>query len=97
MDALQQIATEMGATLWRFNADICELEMVGVSQTPPSGSEGYVECNCNYNNNSICHVTKMYKFRFLITYHYPVSIFSCYSYSVDVKVEQQSLVDLIQC
>ncbi|KAI3456101.1 hypothetical protein Pfo_012764 [Paulownia fortunei] len=59
VDALQQIAAEMGATFWRFNADFCEVEMVGVSPTPPSGSEGYVECNCNYNNNTVCHVTKI--------------------------------------
>ncbi|KAK6154884.1 hypothetical protein DH2020_009132 [Rehmannia glutinosa] len=43
VEALQQIATEMGATYWRFNGDICELGMVGVSPTPPSGSEGYVD------------------------------------------------------
>ncbi|KAL6574133.1 hypothetical protein OROHE_001675 [Orobanche hederae] len=59
VDALQQIATDMGATLWRFDADLCELEMVGISPTPPSGSEGYVECNCNFENNTLCHVTKM--------------------------------------
>ncbi|KAK6133552.1 hypothetical protein DH2020_032681 [Rehmannia glutinosa] len=59
VEALQQIATEMGATYWRFNGDICELGMVGVSPTPPSGSEGYVDCNCNYNNNTVCHVTKI--------------------------------------
>ncbi|KAK4491621.1 hypothetical protein RD792_002376 [Penstemon davidsonii] len=58
-DALQQIATEMGARYWRFNADLCEVEEVGVTQTPPSGSEGYVECNCNYNNNTVCHVTRI--------------------------------------
>ncbi|KAL6542753.1 hypothetical protein OROHE_010273 [Orobanche hederae] len=49
----------MGATYWRFNGDICELDMVGVSPMPPSGSEGYVECNCNYENNTVCHVTKI--------------------------------------
>ncbi|KAI3466775.1 hypothetical protein Pfo_023438 [Paulownia fortunei] len=59
VDILQQIATEMGATYWRFNGDLCEVDMVGVSPTPPSGSEGYVECNCNYNNNTVCHVTKI--------------------------------------
>ncbi|KAG8385384.1 hypothetical protein BUALT_Bualt03G0037400 [Buddleja alternifolia] len=57
VDALQQIATEMGATYWRFNGDLCEVEMVGVSPSAPSGSEGYVECNCNFDNNTLCHVT----------------------------------------
>lgn len=59
VDALQQMASEMGATYWRFDGKLCELEMVGVSPTPPSGNEGYVECNCNYNNNTVCHVTTM--------------------------------------
>ncbi|KAL7102741.1 hypothetical protein ACP275_08G137100 [Erythranthe tilingii] len=59
VDALQQIATEMGAKYWKFNGGLCEVESVGVSAAPPSGSEGYVECNCNYNNNTICHVTKI--------------------------------------
>ncbi|KAK4440095.1 putative LRR receptor-like serine/threonine-protein kinase RFK1 [Sesamum alatum] len=59
VDALQQIVTEMGATYWRFDADLCEVEMVGISPAAPSGSEGYVECNCNYNNNTVCHVTKI--------------------------------------
>ncbi|KAL3851421.1 hypothetical protein ACJIZ3_013303 [Penstemon smallii] len=66
-DALQQIATEMGARYWRFNADLCEVEEVGLTQTPPSGSEGYVECNCNYNNNTVCHVTRIV----LKGYHLP--------------------------
>ncbi|KAL0352927.1 UNVERIFIED_CONTAM: putative LRR receptor-like serine/threonine-protein kinase [Sesamum angustifolium] len=55
----------MGATYWSFDADLCEVEMVGISPAAPSGSEGYVECNCNYNNNSVCHVTKMYGSNFL--------------------------------
>ncbi|GFQ03191.1 probable LRR receptor-like serine/threonine-protein kinase rfk1 [Phtheirospermum japonicum] len=61
VNALEQIATEMGATSWRFNADLCELETVGFSSTPQSGSEGYVECNCNFilDNNTLCHVTKI--------------------------------------
>ncbi|KAK4399286.1 putative LRR receptor-like serine/threonine-protein kinase [Sesamum angolense] len=65
VDALQQIVTDMGATYWRFDADLCEVEMVGISPAAPSGSEGYVECNCNYNNNTVCHVTKMYGSDFL--------------------------------
>ncbi|KAG8365577.1 hypothetical protein BUALT_Bualt18G0119900 [Buddleja alternifolia] len=59
VEVLQQIANDMGSRYWRFNAELCEVEMVGVSPTPPSASEGYVECNCNYNNSTVCHVTKM--------------------------------------
>ncbi|XP_022870376.1 probable LRR receptor-like serine/threonine-protein kinase RFK1 [Olea europaea var. sylvestris] len=47
----------MGATNWSFNGDTCEVETIVPS--PPSGSEGYVECNCNFNNLTVCHVTKI--------------------------------------
>lgn len=60
--ALQQIVTEMGATYWKFNGDQCEVEMAGISPTPPTGSEGYVDCNCNFDNNTVCHITNLYGF-----------------------------------
>ncbi|KAL2494654.1 putative LRR receptor-like serine/threonine-protein kinase RFK1 [Forsythia ovata] len=57
VNALRQIVTTMGATNWSFNADTCEVQTV--TPSPPSASEGYVECNCNYRNNTVCHVTKI--------------------------------------
>ncbi|CAA2933779.1 probable LRR receptor-like serine threonine-kinase RFK1 isoform X1 [Olea europaea subsp. europaea] len=57
VNALRQIVTTMGATNWSFNGDTCEVEAVVPS--PPSASEGYVECNCNFNNNTVCHVTEI--------------------------------------
>lgn len=57
--ALQQIVTEMGATYWKFNGDQCEIEMVGITPTPPTASEGYVDCNCNFSNNTVCHITNL--------------------------------------
>ncbi|KAH6765271.1 receptor-like kinase in flowers 1 [Perilla frutescens var. frutescens] len=59
VDALQQIVTEMGATYYKFNGDQCEIEMVGMSPTLPTSSEGYVDCNCNFNNNTVCHITNI--------------------------------------
>ncbi|XP_051125516.1 probable LRR receptor-like serine/threonine-protein kinase RFK1 isoform X2 [Andrographis paniculata] len=59
VDALEQIAKKMGATYWEFDAQECEIVTVGLSPITPSASEGYVECNCNYNNNTVCHVTKI--------------------------------------
>ncbi|KAL2524289.1 putative LRR receptor-like serine/threonine-protein kinase RFK1 [Abeliophyllum distichum] len=59
VDLLQQIVTAMGATFWKFNADLCDVEMVGVTQTAPSGAESYVDCDCTYENNTLCHVTKI--------------------------------------
>ncbi|XP_022892349.1 probable LRR receptor-like serine/threonine-protein kinase RFK1 isoform X3 [Olea europaea var. sylvestris] len=59
VDALQQIVTAMGAKFWKFNAHLCDVELVGVTQIAPSGSESYVDCDCNYENNTVCHVTKI--------------------------------------
>ncbi|KAK4386524.1 putative LRR receptor-like serine/threonine-protein kinase RFK1 [Sesamum angolense] len=88
VDALQQIATEMGATQWRFNGDSCEVEMVGISSTPPTGAEGYVECNCNYNNDSVCHVTKMYGV-------VPLSFLYFCMAAVCIVAAQNFLIDLV--
>lgn len=100
MDALQQITTEMGATYWRFNGDLCEVDMVGISPTPPSGSEGYVECNCNFNNHTVCHVTKMYCFILLSflsfsTIHFHIADAFILIF-VDVQLTSSVLIDLIQ-
>ncbi|KAG6405089.1 hypothetical protein SASPL_132671 [Salvia splendens] len=59
VDVFKEIANELGAVHWSFNADLCEMEMGGITQTPPPNSDGYVECNCNFNNNTICHVTTL--------------------------------------
>ncbi|CAI9760141.1 unnamed protein product [Fraxinus pennsylvanica] len=59
VDVLQQIVTAMGAKFWKFNANLCDIELVGVTQIAPSGSEGYVDCDCTYENNTVCHVTKI--------------------------------------
>ncbi|EPS63221.1 hypothetical protein M569_11565, partial [Genlisea aurea] len=45
-----------GGTFLKFNGDSCQLE---VSITPPPGSDGYVGCNCNFENNTVCHVTQI--------------------------------------
>ncbi|XP_059664601.1 probable LRR receptor-like serine/threonine-protein kinase RFK1 isoform X1 [Cornus florida] len=56
--ALQQILTTMGATYLKFNADSCQLEMVAGRQAP-SGSECNVECDCQFENNTVCHVVSI--------------------------------------
>lgn len=61
MDALQQITTTMGAKHWEFNddGDSCQVEMVGVTQQAPQGSEARVDCKCGIDNSTFCHVEKM--------------------------------------
>ncbi|CAK9148062.1 unnamed protein product [Ilex paraguariensis] len=49
----------MGATYWKFNADSCKVEMVGMTPQAPKESEGDVVCaDCNFNN-TLCHIVKI--------------------------------------
>ena len=61
VDALQEITSTMGATYWKFDADSCKIEMVGVTSQPPAESERSIVCDCNIENNA-CHVVNMYDF-----------------------------------
>lgn len=60
VDALEEIVRTMGSKYWKFDADSCEIKMVGVTQVPPKGSEHNIECKCNNDNDSDCHIVKMY-------------------------------------
>lgn len=91
MAALQQIVTEMGATYWKFNGDQCEIEMVGITPTPPTASEGYVDCNCNFNNNTVCHITNLYGFS--LSSFRRVHVFSF----VDIKANTISSHNICPC
>ncbi|XP_058194283.1 probable LRR receptor-like serine/threonine-protein kinase RFK1 [Rhododendron vialii] len=59
VDALQQIATSMGAIYWEFNSDSCQVEVVGLTDQAPKGSDSSVECPCNFVNDTYCHVEKI--------------------------------------
>lgn len=59
VDALQQISSTMGATYWKFDGDSCQIEMVGITPEGPVGSERSVDCECNSENNTICHVVRI--------------------------------------
>ncbi|XP_038723730.1 probable LRR receptor-like serine/threonine-protein kinase RFK1 isoform X2 [Tripterygium wilfordii] len=59
VDALQEIASTLGSTYWKFNADTCELEMVGLTVEPPKNSEHSIVCECPDENNTDCHVVKV--------------------------------------
>lgn len=60
VDALQEIASTMGATYWKFNGDLCQIEIVGTTPTKPEGSESSVDCECDFDNSTTCHVVRMY-------------------------------------
>ena len=60
VDALEEIALTLGSKYWKFNADTCQIESVGVTQVPPKNAEQRIDCECKNGNNTDCHVTRMY-------------------------------------
>eukprot|EP00257_Ricinus_communis_P018068 XP_015576670.1 probable LRR receptor-like serine/threonine-protein kinase RFK1 [Ricinus communis] len=59
VDALEEITRTMGSTYWKFDADSCKVEMVGVTPAPPKGAERSIYCKCNNENNADCHVVRI--------------------------------------
>ncbi|XP_021669949.2 probable LRR receptor-like serine/threonine-protein kinase RFK1 [Hevea brasiliensis] len=59
VDALEEIARTMGSTYWKFNADSCELEEVGITPEPPENAQYSIDCKCNNENNTDCHVIRI--------------------------------------
>ncbi|XP_052201517.1 probable LRR receptor-like serine/threonine-protein kinase RFK1 isoform X2 [Diospyros lotus] len=59
VDALQQIVTTMGSKYWEFNEDSCQVEKVGVTSRAPSSAESSVLCQCDFANDTYCHVVKI--------------------------------------
>ncbi|XP_062095355.1 probable LRR receptor-like serine/threonine-protein kinase RFK1 isoform X2 [Humulus lupulus] len=59
VDALEEIASTMGAKYWKFiNDDSCQIEMVGVAENRPTGAESSISCNCTSAINT-CHVVSI--------------------------------------
>ncbi|XP_043807964.1 probable LRR receptor-like serine/threonine-protein kinase RFK1 isoform X3 [Manihot esculenta] len=59
VDALEEIARTMGSTYWKFNSDSCELEEVGITPEPPKHADHSIDCKCNNEDNTDCHVIKL--------------------------------------
>ncbi|CAJ1962039.1 unnamed protein product [Sphenostylis stenocarpa] len=59
VDALREIASAMGSAYWKFDADSCNIEMVGLTHEPPDESERSIRCDCSFENNTVCHVVRM--------------------------------------
>lgn len=62
VDALKEIVSTMGATYWKFDADSCNIEMVGVTLEPPDESERRIGCDCSFEDGTVCHVVNMYDY-----------------------------------
>lgn len=80
VDALQEITSTMGATYWKFNDDLCQIEVVGTTPTKPEGSESSVDCECNFDNSTTCRVVRMYSILILLVY--AISLFISYTSSL---------------
>lgn len=59
VDALQEIATTLGSKFWKFDADNCKVELVGLTETLPPTSKQEIGCECSPTNENDCHVVKM--------------------------------------
>ncbi|TKY71896.1 LRR receptor serine/threonine-protein kinase RFK1 [Spatholobus suberectus] len=59
VDALKEITSTMGAAYWKFETDSCKIEMVGLTREPPDESERSIDCDCSFENHTVCHVVKM--------------------------------------
>lgn len=59
VDALQRVVTIMGSTYWKFNADSCRIEMVGLTPKPPNAADSDIKCDCSIRNNTGCHIIKI--------------------------------------
>ncbi|CAK9327537.1 unnamed protein product [Citrullus colocynthis] len=59
VDVLQQITRTLGAVYWKFNSDSCAVEMFGVTEKSPRGSETIIGCDCNIENSTLCHVVRI--------------------------------------
>uniref|UniRef100_A0A1J3D7V8 non-specific serine/threonine protein kinase n=1 Tax=Noccaea caerulescens TaxID=107243 RepID=A0A1J3D7V8_NOCCA len=59
VDALQQIANTLGSKYWKFDAENCKVEKVGLTETPPSTAKQEIECECSPTNDTDCHVVKI--------------------------------------
>uniref|UniRef100_M4EU51 non-specific serine/threonine protein kinase n=1 Tax=Brassica campestris TaxID=3711 RepID=M4EU51_BRACM len=59
VDALQQIAKTLGSKFWKFDAENCKVETVGLTETPPPTAKQEIECECSPTNETDCHIIKV--------------------------------------
>ncbi|CAN1328798.1 Probable LRR receptor-like serine/threonine-protein kinase RFK1 [Linum perenne] len=59
VDALGEIVRTLGSKYWKFDADTCKVEAVGMTQVPPRNAEHNIECTCNNGSNTDCHVVRI--------------------------------------
>ena len=63
VDALEEIGRTLGKTDWDFTADPCggvASGWISKSNQFDTNFDNNVTCKCNFQNNTVCHVTNMY-------------------------------------
>jgi len=93
VDALREITSAMGSAYWKFDADSCSIEMVGLTQEPPAEAERSIGCNCSFEDNTVCHVVTMYDYEIslffvlrvftVLSLKFPHSVVSNFCFSPD--------------
>ncbi|KAK7359171.1 hypothetical protein VNO77_01119 [Canavalia gladiata] len=59
VDALREIASTMGATIWEFDSESCQIKKLGITPEPLyNGCKYSIDCNCSFENNT-CHVSNI--------------------------------------
>lgn len=61
VDALRDIAATMGSNYWEFDDESCKVLKFGLTPDMPAGAESTVMCQCDFPNDTDCHVVRMYK------------------------------------
>lgn len=59
VDALEQIAKTLGSKYWKFDAENCKVETVGLTETPPPTAKQEIECECSPTDETDCHIIKV--------------------------------------
>ncbi|KAL5997728.1 hypothetical protein ACLOJK_008658 [Asimina triloba] len=59
VNALRHIAKQVGKRNWDFSLDPCSGQG-NWRRSEEKGFESYVDCDCSFNNNTRCHVVRMY-------------------------------------
>nr|GEU62608.1 probable LRR receptor-like serine/threonine-protein kinase RFK1 isoform X1 [Tanacetum cinerariifolium] len=60
VEAMGSILAAMNATSWRFNGDTCILDTVTEVPRLSQEANASVGCDCNIDNDTNCHVIRMY-------------------------------------
>lgn len=69
VEGLWYVGNTLGKTNWNFNSSPCvegfDSPMEDISDV---AAKNVIECDCSYDNNTLCHVTAMYALSILFLF-----------------------------